>query len=91
MPGSNTRDIELAHLLAMSLAPAKPAPLNGFQSLLLFDPAGGLLPPRPQNISADARSGGHGRPARRRRGLLAASRPLLDGCEHGGPMRRLGA
>src|SRR5262245_32245503 len=32
--------------------------------LLWFDPAEGLLPSRPQNLSADARSSRHGRPAR---------------------------
>jgi hypothetical protein len=46
---------------------------------------------RPQNGSADARSSGQGRPARRRRGLFAASRPLLEGCEHGGPLQRFRA
>jgi hypothetical protein len=74
----------------MRLAPAKPAPLSGLPVLLWFDPAGGLLPSRPQNISADARSGGQGRPARHQRGFLAASRPLLDGREHAGPIVRSG-
>jgi hypothetical protein len=40
---------------------------------------------------AGAHSSGQGRPARQPRGSLAASRPLLDGCEHGGPIGRLGA
>lgn len=42
----------------------KPAPIRGPPSLLLFDPAGGLLPPRPHVASGVARSPCQGWPAR---------------------------
>jgi len=54
----------LALPLDVSLAPAKPAPISAPPSLLLFDPAGGLLPPRPRISGAVARRGGQGRAQR---------------------------
>jgi hypothetical protein len=70
----------------------KPAPISAPPSLLLFDPAGGLLPPRPRISRAVARSGGQDRPVRAAEGLVltaastaatsdarGASRPLAGG------------
>ena len=69
----------------------KPAPLSAPPILILVRPRRSLLSPRPQNSRAAARSSGQGRPSHQPRCWLAATRPLLEGCEHGGPLRRLGA
>jgi len=75
-------------LAGVMLAPAKPAPPSSYFG---STPPEAYFRPDRKTSRAAARSSGQGRPARRRRGLLTASRPLLEGCEHGGPLRRLGA
>src|SRR5262245_31914319 len=65
----------------------KPAPISGSPSLLLSDPAGGLLPPRPRIATTDARRRCQGWPRSGHRrlglyigehvGMLVASGRLL--------------
>ena len=58
--------------------------------ILLFGPGGAILPPRPFVPRAVARSGGQGwGPSSGP--TASAARSVLDGCEHDGRMRRLGA
>ncbi len=55
MPFLKCRAIGSLRRLRSCARRLKPAPSRTSPSLLLFDPAGGLLPPRPQMIAADAR------------------------------------
>jgi hypothetical protein len=57
----------------------------------LFDPLRSpSLRPDPRFAQGVARRGCQGRPARRRRGILGASRPYLDSPEHDANVRRVG-
>src|SRR5215467_12302210 len=70
----------------MTLAPVNPAPF----AVPYFGSPAAYFRPDHRHFEP-TRNSGQGRPARQQSGWLAAFTRLLGGCEHGCPLRRLGA